>query len=919
MNLWHKLLRRMGIKTSEQNKLIWTFILTFICGALLCYISSFPIALFLTHYGSEQLPQIYLAVALVSMGFGFAYAFFERHLSFNKLIIGLAFTLSAVLTLLGMALISLSNTWIILILLIWATMAYDLYDFCIWLLINRIYTMQQAKNAFGMIGGCQSIGGLTAGLASPFLLSYFGLNPLMIATGILAIVMVLVMLILLKKTSPVEEEIAEDEQILDEARIDEPSFKAILKNKYVLKMFSLFAFCIFAMYVVDLLFNTAAEARYPNEAELAGFLAVFFGLVDALDLLSSVFLFSWLLKRFGIILTLLILPSLGVMLSLPVTIFFNIPILANLVFWLIVTLKLFEESFRGSLTEMSNLLLLQPFPLKTRSFIQSKMDSIVLGFSTALISIVLIGVTKVFGSSIGILASLGLVFFILSILILLTFKSDYTQAVSQAIASRLFERDRRLSLSKEDFVLLNNYLLSSHPDEVIYALHFIEQVDAEAFSKSLTTVLQSSKNPDVHGFVIDKIKHYKLLSFYPQLLSYVEDESNEHLAINALTSAAYLDYAPIKKRVQEMSLSSSITLSSAALVIILNQENDSAIKKQAMQKVIDMANSTDPKQRAASALIISEAPGGFDNILKQLSQDVDDEVRSNALYAALRLQQFPLYDALFINFKSISLKPQFIAEFKKQIDILLPVLEKNFESLAEDVQIKILKLLGQLKADVTKNFIERHVFSSDFSLRHAALNSLAQFDHAFNPPFLKSLHQQINDEAAYIKTQHDYLLFIPKVECTELLISVLSLKMNRALDRLMQALGLYYDHKIINKAQKGLKSNKEEERGYAIELIDTQLNLEHKKNISPLLIDIFLTEQTMNESSLASESFYQVLKSNLSNTANSAIDHLTSIACAYIVIQASIHECRDELDALKSLDKPFIKETIDHLYLEIHK
>ena len=53
--LWNKLLRFMRIKTTEQGKLLWTVTLTFLCGALLCYISSLPLALFLTHNGSAQL------------------------------------------------------------------------------------------------------------------------------------------------------------------------------------------------------------------------------------------------------------------------------------------------------------------------------------------------------------------------------------------------------------------------------------------------------------------------------------------------------------------------------------------------------------------------------------------------------------------------------------------------------------------------------------------------------------------------------------------------------------------------------------------------------------------------------------------------------------------------------------------------
>ena len=911
--LKNKLLRMMGIKATEQSKLLWTFVLTFISGAVLCYISSLPIALFLSSYGSEQLPQIYLAVAFVSMGFGFAYAFLENRLTFKKLIIGLAFTLSLILTLLGTALIALSTPWIILILLIWVIMAYDLIEFCVWSIINRIYTMQQAKNSFGIIGGCQSIGGLTAGLIAPILVNWLGLKNLIMGTGFLALLMVFCMMVLINKTTVIEEEDEEEQQDdTDDQNVDAPSFKTIIHNKYILKIFALTAICIFAMYAVDLLFNTAAEARFPKEEELAGFLGVFFGLIDGVDLLVSVTIFGWLLKRLGIILTLFVLPTIGVILTLPITLLSNIPLLANIIFWLIVTLKLLEEGLRGSLTEMGNLLLLQPFQLKTRSYVQSKVDSIVLGFSTAFISIILIIISKTIGPSIWVLSLLGLVFFSLSVLILLTLKSDYIHAVGKAIASRFFERDKTLSLTKEDLVLLQRYLLSSHPDEVIYALNAIEQIDADEFSNSLNTVLESSNNVNVNQFIISKIKSHKLLNYYPVLLSFIADEKNEPVLIKALKSASDLNYDPIKAQVNALSTSSSLKLATAALIILLKQEHDPAIKLVAFNRVKEMSGAIDPKQRESAAYIISKAPEGLELELKKLCEDSDNNVRDEAYYAVLKLQQEKLYEDLIKNLKSVTIKTKFVSEFKKQINILQPLLEKHFVNLSYEAQVKSLKLITQIKDDVSKHFLEQCALSEDLRVRQIALNALTHFNKPLDADFLEALYKQINDETTYIKAQHHYLLSTPQVEVTELLTSVLNLKKQKAVTRLMLALSLYYDQKTMHKAQKGLKSLSEEEQGYAIELIDTLSESGHKKNITHLLIDVFLTEPKITPA-LNSEEFHQVLKDNLQYSENDSMSSLTCIACAYIVIKSAIKECTPEINALKRIDSPLIQETLDWL------
>ena len=100
-NTYNKFLRNLGIKRADQSKLFWSALMIFIAGALQCYFSSFPIALFLTHYGSAVLPKIYLAVAALSVVLGVIYTFFEYRVSFNKLMIGLTMTIGITWTFLG--------------------------------------------------------------------------------------------------------------------------------------------------------------------------------------------------------------------------------------------------------------------------------------------------------------------------------------------------------------------------------------------------------------------------------------------------------------------------------------------------------------------------------------------------------------------------------------------------------------------------------------------------------------------------------------------------------------------------------------------------------------------------------------------------------------------------------------------------
>ena len=901
-----KIFRTMGIKISEQRRVYLSFLLTFTTGALLCYLSTFPLALFLTHNGSSSLPQIYLAVAFLLIVIGSVYTFLEYRLAFNKLVVGLTLLISLVLTLLGTSLISLSYNWIILLLLAWAFMAYSLLEFCIWSAMNRIYSMQQAKNSFGIIGAFQSIGGVLAGFSSPLLASLIGLNYLIIGIGILAALVAVIIVFLLAGVNT-EEEHSDDDEHEEEAN---PSIKSIVHNKYVLKIFSLVLLVLCAKYTIDLLFNSAAEARYPNEEELAGFLGVFFGLVDGVDLLFSLTLFGWCLKRLGIVLTLFILPTMGLCFSLPIALLSDIPVLVNVVFWLIVTLKLFEESMRTSLTEISTLLLLQPFSLKLRSFLQSKLESFIVGFSTALISIILIVITKTIGASAWVLALLGLGFYSLIICILLTLKTDYVSAVAKAIANHFYERGQALSLSKEDLELFEKYLVSSYPDEIIYALEAIEKIDLAEFSKKIPIALKA-KNVYVDQFIIDKIKQHKLMQHYPVLISFLQNE-NEGLLIKSLYAAATLDYKPIKNSTQEMSHSSSLNLSCAALIILINYEDDAKIKALAIKQVHALCGANEPEKRAIAAHILGLIPDRAPELLTRLTEDTHSKVRDNAFRSALILKDETLYESMIRNLNFISMKPEFIAQFKEQLNTLQPLIEHHFDALSVEIQIKILNLLGQIKDESSKSFIEHCALRPNLALREIALKTLNHFKRPFSPNFTEELHQQIKIEALYLKEQHQYYLITPKVELTDLLCSVLNRKIHNAIERIMLALSLSYDMEIIERARKGLKSKSDDEKGYAIELIDTLLDSAHKQVISPLFIEIFLTEQ-QKAHSLDSQAFQHVVIKNLQYNGEEPIELLSCMAAAYIVVKANMNECFIELEKLNAIDSPLIQETLTWL------
>jgi hypothetical protein len=647
-NTYNKFLRNLGIKHAEQSKLFWSALMVFIAGALQCYFSSFPIALFLTHYGSAVLPKIYLAVAALSVVLGVVYTFFEYRLSFNKLMIGLITTIGIAWTFLGSALIGIGNNLIIVALLIWAILAYDLLGLAVWSVLNRIFSLQQAKKSFGLIKGCQSTGGLLAGLLSPLLLQLVGLIYLIVCLGLFSFILIIVMVALLRNGNDSEPMQEADTAIVDES-VEEIRMGALLRNQYVLKIFSLMVLGVFSIYIIALLFNTASEAKYPSEATLAAFLGIFFGLVDGADLFCSIFLYNWLLRRFGLVATLFVLPVLGIMLTLPILIMNAIPSFFDLVFWLIVGLKLAEDSIRASLTHMSNLLLLQPFPPKVRSFLQSKSEVIVAGVATALISILLILMVSLIGVSIEFLTAFALLCFIITVFILWTLEADYVRALIKAIASRYFDGSNLAYPTKEDLQLLKNCLASPYPDEVIYALTAIERIEPSELFPLLGMVVKA-QDLAVSSYALDKIKQYNLINYFPEIISLLKQKNQGAFKVKALVTAAHLNYGKAKKRVRLLADDDFLPLSSAALIILFRRSKDSATKTFVTEKLEQLLHSEDKRKRAESAYIIGEIDDKkTNNLLKKLTTDTHKLVQRSAFAAVMKTHHQALYPDLIRN------------------------------------------------------------------------------------------------------------------------------------------------------------------------------------------------------------------------------------------------------------------------------
>lgn len=723
MKIKQRILHTLGIKSKEKKTVLLSSILAFLVGSAQCYLSAVPMSLFLTRFSSANLPQVYLVVAVMAIAIGSIYTFFENRLLFNRLILGFILVIGWVTVCLWFLLAYFNTLWIIALLTIWAIVAYDLLDLGLWSVFNRIYNLQQAKQLYGMIGANQSIGGILSGLLLPVLLFFVSTEHVILLIGLLIFTALAVLILLLKNQKNLSDE-KNAQELIDEGHY---TLSQIFHNKYILKLMCMVILGVFAMYIIDILFNTVAEAHYPDQKILASFLGIFFGIVDGLDLLLSSLIFTRLLKHYGIIFSMLILPGLGIVISAFVLIFHAIPSFIILIFWLVVLLKLFEEAIRASISEMSNLLLLQPLSPGLRTYVLTKSDIFFVPLATAIISLILMGITSTWGIVIPWLIFTVLIFFGLYVLITLTLKADYIKVLTKAIAQRYVMTFELQSIDKESLPFFRKVLYSNHPDKVIYALSTIERIDKDEFLKELNTVFHSKKQ-EIRRFVLEKIRHYRIQSFFPQLLSSLDNEPSNSLKALIIKTLAALNYPQARTKIKNLAYDSSPSVYCAALITICRY-GDSRAKKEALKKVNEMLHSDNEKFRKSAAFIIGEINDQNANqFLLELLLDDAPAVKQEVLIAAIKTKQVEAFKELLKYLDILHLNAEMLHHFLELEKSILPIIKRNFLAYSAPVQLKLLFIMREMKFKEAVIFLEHLVLTQQGVIQYTALRSLSEIN-----------------------------------------------------------------------------------------------------------------------------------------------------------------------------------------------
>lgn len=897
-----RLFTLLNINRSEKSLVLWSLLFSFLFGAISAYLGAIPMSLFLTEFSSASLPLVYLGYAILVMLIGGVYSWIEPKLSFKQLNKGL-FVFSLVITLIsGLILVNSHDRRFTALLAIWGLTLFELLYLGLWSVFNRIYNIQQAKRLFGLLGASQCVAGMLAGFTLPLLLDWISPEEMVLFISLLIFLSIWPLSVLINTTN--EEELPERE--VNSPEEIQPTLKSIFQEKYILKLLALVALGIFIAEIVDILFNTVAKEHYPTDVTLAGFFGLFYGFCDGLNLVLG-FVYGGLLRRIGVIKSLMILP-------LALLVFAGFSLITTLsllltayVFWSFVGLMLNENVLRTSISEVSHLLLFQPLPPRLSTYVLTKSNTLVVPIATIFISLCLYAITHFHGVPKIELLSIVLLCTVLTILIIASLKKEYLQTLYKAIANRFVLGNSLPKLTADSIPILEQALASPNPELVIYALSNIELIDKAHFIRSLHTGFRS-QNIAVRQYVLQKINEYQLKEFKDELFALLDQERNLSLREQTIYTLAELDYPQAQTTIHKLMNHASQRISCAAM-ISLYRFGSMNTQEEVSEKIHNMLVSSEDKVRQAAAFVIGEVNESKINyLLGTLLEDPSKRVRREVLRSIIKTKQVELFSDLLRQLDLIPLRGEILSQFIDLNPLLMPVIQTHFSSYKTAIKIKLLKSMGAVASNAVFNFLGLIANNNTGYLKQTALRSLVKIKPSADNQ-LAHLDEKITEEVKSLNQQENTLLQTPNTPLTQLLYDTLHRKMMLTIERLMLLISLYYGNPILEQVQIILLTGTTDEISHALELLEGILTPSHKKLIIPQLTTIYFTERE-GSVALDSHDFHKVLKSQLQPDDHEDLTVLACIASLYVINSFGKRAFQTELEELERNESTIIQETL---------
>ncbi len=426
-----KIFKALNLRPGEEHRTFLLFAFYTLMSMGIMWLEFSSAALFLAEYGANKLPLIYVFTAVVGVSLGSIYSWLQRLMPLRQVIVLIALIMTLPIFLFRIGLnVAIWAPITIFAMRLWMEAITNLNELNLSVLANQLFNIRELKRTFPLISSGNLIADVLSGFTLFALLSFLNVqNIIYLVLGI----MLVGTAILFYVSNTYDHAFPDSKRRKVEVSNANFSARRLRKliRRYVLLLLSFFVFAQMLLYLVEYQFLHQLTVLNFGVDTIARFLAIFWGVLGLMELITQLFTSSRLIERLGLFITAGLLPCLMIILSSLCLGISLVPALVgvNGLFIGLVIMKFIDELLRYTIVASARPVLFQPVPAQRRARAQSLVglaEAIAIG--TVGVGILLVmalseRVTWISGDSIFLLATLALASLWLGSIVLL--RSQY--------------------------------------------------------------------------------------------------------------------------------------------------------------------------------------------------------------------------------------------------------------------------------------------------------------------------------------------------------------------------------------------------------------------------------------------------------------------------------------------------------------
>ena len=780
------------------------------------YISSHT--LFIGSYGGKAIPLAYLISGGVGIVLTIIYSKFQETIKFASLskvnlifvaivTMGLAFSYSFI----DKKIVDYAQFVLFGPLFVLSIVSF-------WGIANRLYNLRQGKRLFGIIDAGIIFGIIISNIAVAAIPYLFGIEinfaSILYVSAACTVATVLIQFIIssnfdLDKTEAIEK--VEDDQEISGLRI-------MLQNKYVLMMATFAGLSMLIAFFIQYSFLLVLAKKYTNEIDFGSFLGAFTAIIMVFTLLLKTFVYSKLIKNYGLKTCLVLLPILlGGFTLAAIAVGYGMGIediesSGFLFFFMLIALsKLIAQSIKEGIELPSFKLIYQTLNKKIRFIIQAQIDGTINELSALLSGLCLVGLAAL--SFIGLveISVVMLIVIVYWLYIAFALYNRYKESLESGLKIDPNNNEQNLITPISNTLLnhINSKQTVVDPNWIIS----LQAIDPVLFEKEINTIKHSISSVELQEFLLKDILKYPDQNHLKTLTEMVKNTTSnviKNLANSVISeiNATYLqvDY----------------------------------------QKIISLSNSKNNKDRITAALMIrSNYDPNYDTILLRLIKDPNLDVKIEVIKTCGLLRKVDFTPILIEYLADDELYSAAYSAIKEQGESAIDFLAQAYfkTTISDKSLIVVTELISFINSPQADQLLMEKLFSKNRLIMRKSANGITA--KKINPSTEKEtleLINLLNEQIAVVSWNYAaYNAF--KVNHPEMTITIAAINDDISLSKeiLFSILSIIYDSNSVDIVKENIESGDPDNISYAIEMLELFIHEHIKSKLFPVLDDSQLT------------------------------------------------------------------------------